>query len=66
MQLSKQLCFMNHWHVFDHAAKFLFQLGIELKRIEVVGDDTEAIQSTIRRLSSMHDFVFTSGGIGKV
>lgn len=48
-----------------HAAKFLFQMGIELKRIEVVGDDAEAIESTVRRLSSMHDFVFTSGGIGK-
>ncbi|KAI7876244.1 Molybdopterin binding protein [Lichtheimia hyalospora FSU 10163] len=47
-----------------YLAKFLFQMGIELKRIEVVGDDAEAIQITIRRLSSMHDFVFTSGGIG--
>ncbi|KAJ8651720.1 hypothetical protein O0I10_012708 [Lichtheimia ornata] len=47
-----------------YLAKFLFQMGIELKRIEVVGDDAEAIESTVRRLSSMHDFVFTSGGIG--
>ncbi|KAI9319754.1 MoaB/Mog domain-containing protein [Dichotomocladium elegans] len=45
-------------------AKFLFKLGIELKRVEVVGDDVEDIGSTVRRLSSMHDLVFTSGGIG--
>ncbi|ORX62764.1 Molybdopterin binding protein [Hesseltinella vesiculosa] len=46
-------------------AKFLFELGIDLKRIEVVADDAMAIGDAARSLSASHDFVFTSGGIGK-
>jgi molybdopterin-biosynthesis enzyme MoeA-like protein len=42
----------------------LFELGIELKRIEVVPDDENAIGIAIRQHSAAHDFVFTSGGIG--
>ncbi|KAF7730662.1 hypothetical protein EC973_001611 [Apophysomyces ossiformis] len=45
-------------------AKYLFELGIDLKRVEVIADDYSAIQETICRLSSQHDIVFTSGGIG--
>lgn len=45
-------------------AKYLFDCGIDLKRIEVVGDDYGAIAETVTRLSSQHDLVFTSGGIG--
>ncbi|CAO3616777.1 unnamed protein product [Cunninghamella echinulata] len=45
-------------------AKFLFELGIELKRIEVVGDNEYDISEAIKKLSVNHDFVFTSGGIG--
>lgn len=40
-------------------------MGVTLKRVEVIGDDYEAIAETITRLSSQHDIVFTSGGIGK-
>ncbi|KAG0181011.1 hypothetical protein DFQ28_004726 [Apophysomyces sp. BC1034] len=45
-------------------AKYLFELGIDLKRVEIIADDYSAIQETIRRLSTQHDIVFTSGGIG--
>ena len=44
----------------------MFDIGIDLKRVEVVGDDYEAIAETVTRLSSQHDLVFTSGGIGKL
>ncbi|ORZ01296.1 MoaB/Mog domain-containing protein [Syncephalastrum racemosum] len=47
-----------------YLARFLFELGIDLKRIEVVGDDPNAIADSVRRLSKDHDVVFTSGGIG--
>lgn len=39
-------------------------MGIDLKRIETIPDDYDAITETIKRLSSQHDVVFTSGGIG--
>lgn len=39
-------------------------MGIDLKRVETIPDDYDAIAETIRRLSSQHDLVFTSGGIG--
>lgn len=42
----------------------MFDLGIDLKRIETIADDYEAIEETIKRLSSQHDIVFTTGGIG--
>ncbi|CAO3612305.1 unnamed protein product [Cunninghamella blakesleeana] len=45
-------------------SRFLFDMGITLKRVEVIGDDYDAISETITRLSSQHDVVFTSGGIG--
>ncbi|CAH1757635.1 3198_t:CDS:2 [Entrophospora sp. SA101] len=45
-------------------AKYCFNLGIELKRIEVVPDDEQTIIEAVRRLSKNFDFVITSGGIG--
>ncbi|OAD73551.1 hypothetical protein PHYBLDRAFT_4977, partial [Phycomyces blakesleeanus NRRL 1555(-)] len=45
-------------------ANFLFDLGISLKRIDVVADDDEAIGESVRRLAKDHTLVFTSGGIG--
>lgn len=45
-------------------AKYLFELGIDLKRVETIPDEYDSISETIRRLSSQHDLVFTSGGIG--
>jgi molybdenum cofactor synthesis domain-containing protein len=45
-------------------AKFLFSLGIEFKKVEIVPDQEEPIVDSVRRLSSMFDYVFTSGGVG--
>ncbi|KAL0091122.1 MoaB/Mog domain-containing protein [Phycomyces blakesleeanus] len=45
-------------------AKSLFDIGVDLKRVEIIPDEYKAIEETIKRLSSQHDIVFTSGGIG--
>ncbi|KAL9111047.1 MAG: hypothetical protein Q9227_004480 [Pyrenula ochraceoflavens] len=45
-------------------AKFCFSLGMNLKRIEVIGDDEAEIIEAARRMSDNYDFVVTSGGIG--
>ncbi|RIB08741.1 MoaB/Mog domain-containing protein [Gigaspora rosea] len=45
-------------------AKFCFNLGIDLKRIEVIPDEEEVIIESVRRLSNNFDFVVTSGGVG--
>lgn len=45
-------------------AKYCFDNGIDLKRIEVVPDEEPAIVDSTKRLSSAYDFVITSGGIG--
>lgn len=45
-------------------AKLCFELGIEMKRVEVIPDDEETIVETVRRLSRTYDWVVTSGGIG--
>ncbi|EPB82109.1 hypothetical protein HMPREF1544_11145 [Mucor circinelloides 1006PhL] len=47
-----------------YLATMLFGLGIELKAIQVVGDETHDIIKSVRELSSQYDIVFTSGGIG--
>ncbi|KAF5722875.1 3'-phosphoadenosine 5'-phosphosulfate sulfotransferase (PAPS reductase) FAD synthetase [Fusarium mundagurra] len=45
-------------------AKWCFNLGINLKRIEVVEDDEGEIVEAVQRMSDRYDFVVTSGGIG--
>ncbi|KAJ9627844.1 hypothetical protein H2203_003062 [Taxawa tesnikishii (nom. ined.)] len=40
-------------------AKFCFSLGINLKRIEVIGDDESEIIEATQRMSSNYDFVVT-------
>jgi len=45
-------------------AKFCFQLGIALKRVEVIADDDSEIIEAVQRMSKNYDFVVTSGGIG--
>ncbi|WFC93433.1 hypothetical protein MBRA1_000053 [Malassezia brasiliensis] len=45
-------------------AKLCFELGIELKRTEVIPDDEETIAESAQRLSRAYDWVVTSGGIG--
>ncbi|KAJ5042505.1 uncharacterized protein L3040_005048 [Drepanopeziza brunnea f. sp. 'multigermtubi'] len=47
-----------------YMAKFCFQLGMALKRIEVIADDEDEIVEAVRRMSTTYDFVVTSGGIG--
>ncbi|PSS10845.1 hypothetical protein M430DRAFT_22185 [Amorphotheca resinae ATCC 22711] len=47
-----------------YMAKFCFQLGIALKRIEVIADDESEIIEAVQRMSNNYDFVVTSGGIG--
>jgi 3-hydroxyanthranilate 3,4-dioxygenase len=45
-------------------AKYCFELGIELKRVEIIADDENEIVEAVRRMSGKYDFVVTSGGIG--
>jgi molybdenum cofactor synthesis domain-containing protein len=45
-------------------AKELFALGVELRRIVVCPDEIPVIARDLRELSSTHDIVITSGGIG--
>ncbi|GJJ14686.1 hypothetical protein Clacol_008953 [Clathrus columnatus] len=45
-------------------AKYCFEFGIELKRIEVIADDEDEIIEASRRMVKNYDLVITSGGIG--
>ncbi|GAA5836209.1 hypothetical protein JCM11251_007394 [Rhodosporidiobolus azoricus] len=45
-------------------AKMLFDIGVDLKRIEVIADDEEEIVEAVRRMHKDYDMVVTSGGIG--
>lgn len=45
-------------------AKELFALGVELRRIVVCPDEVEVIARDLRELSSAHDLVITTGGVG--
>ncbi|MBX3251742.1 MAG: competence/damage-inducible protein A [Myxococcales bacterium] len=45
-------------------ARFLFELGITLRRVVVVPDELEVIATDLNALRASHDFVFTSGGVG--
>ncbi len=45
-------------------ARGLVELGIELREVRVIPDETEAIVKTINVVRHGHDYVFTTGGIG--
>jgi molybdenum cofactor synthesis domain-containing protein len=45
-------------------ARTLRTLGISLRRVVVIRDDIDAIVREVRELSSTHDWLFTSGGVG--
>jgi molybdenum cofactor synthesis domain-containing protein len=45
-------------------ARTLRGLGVELRRVVVILDDVEEIAREVKALSSTHDWVFTSGGVG--
>lgn len=46
------------------AATTLFDIGIELRSIQVVADNVDDITKSVQELSRNFDLVFTSGGIG--
>ncbi|KAJ7507340.1 MoaB/Mog domain-containing protein [Mycena galericulata] len=48
----------------NYFAKYCFEHGVDLKRIEVIADDEDQIIEASRRLVKNYDFVVTSGGIG--
>ncbi|CCM05626.1 uncharacterized protein FIBRA_07855 [Fibroporia radiculosa] len=48
----------------NYFARFCFEQGIDLKRIEVIPDDEDDIIEASCRLVKTYDFVITSGGIG--
>lgn len=48
----------------NYFAKWCFNLGIDLGRIEVIPDDVGDIVEAAKRLTSKYDLVITSGGIG--
>ncbi|MDF2799646.1 MAG: competence/damage-inducible protein, partial [Devosia sp.] len=45
-------------------ADFCTDLGIELKEVRVVSDDTDDIIAAVNALRSRYTYVFTTGGIG--
>jgi molybdenum cofactor synthesis domain-containing protein len=45
-------------------ARTLRTLGVELRRVVIVPDEVELIAAEVRALSSTHDLLFTSGGVG--
>jgi molybdenum cofactor synthesis domain-containing protein len=45
-------------------ARMLRGLGILLQRVVVIRDDIDTIVREVRELSSTHDWLFTSGGVG--
>lgn len=48
----------------NYFAKWCFNLGIDLQRIEVIPDDVDDIVEAARRMTQKYDLVITSGGIG--
>lgn len=45
-------------------ARGLFELGIELRRVVICGDEVDTIRDELKALRETHDLVFTSGGVG--
>ena len=52
----------------DKNASFLigemYSLGVALRRIVIIPDDTDVIATAVRECASEYDYVFTSGGVG--
>jgi molybdenum cofactor synthesis domain-containing protein len=48
----------------QHIAKNMTDIGIVMREVRVVPDVPEAIIHSVRAMSSSHDYVFTTGGIG--
>lgn len=47
-----------------YLARWLGELGIELKEARVIADDVDVIADTVNALRREYDYVFTTGGIG--
>ncbi len=47
-----------------YLAKWLGLQGIRLREVRVVADDTAAIVAAVNALRHVHDYLFTTGGIG--
>ena len=47
-----------------HLIRELRDLGVSLRRVEIIPDDLEDIAVTVRAASGRFDHVFTSGGVG--
>ncbi len=45
-------------------ARALRGLGVQLDRVVMIPDDVDVIAKEVKTLSSAHDFLFTSGGVG--
>lgn len=49
---------------FQQIAIFLSAQGIDAALAEIIGDNEAEIIDSVRKLSSLYDYVFTTGGIG--
>ena len=47
-----------------YLARFLVDMGIELREARVIADDVQIIADTINTLRAQYDYLFTTGGIG--
>jgi molybdenum cofactor synthesis domain-containing protein len=47
-----------------HLLRELRELGVSVRRIEVIPDEMEEIATAVQEMSARYDHVFTSGGIG--
>ncbi|MCZ6764664.1 MAG: competence/damage-inducible protein A, partial [Alphaproteobacteria bacterium] len=48
----------------SYLGRRLNELGIQLKEVRVVADDVAAIVEAVNALRRVHDYLFTTGGIG--
>jgi molybdenum cofactor synthesis domain-containing protein len=48
----------------SYLIKELYKLGVALRRVVIIPDDTDDIVNAVRECSARFDYVFTSGGIG--
>jgi len=47
-----------------HLVRELRELGVSVRRIEVIPDEVDEIVTAVRSMSARYDHVFTSGGVG--
>src|SRR6185295_5329508 len=45
-------------------ARELRELGVDVRKVSVIPDDTTIIASEVRSFSGAYDYVFTTGGVG--